>query len=612
MRDDLLFYYERELTWLRQMGAEFSERYPKVAARLQLEPSKCEDPHVERLLEGFAFLAARVHLKIDDDFPEITESLLNIVYPHYIRPVPSMSVVQFHLDPDQGELTSGFSIARESMLYSRPVGGVSCRFRTCFDTTLWPLSIEAAEWKTPERISPPINTIDSAAVLRLDLRCLGNVTFDRLELRSLRFFVSGENNLSHALYELLANNVRQIIVRDTAPGSRRPPVVLPGSALKPAGFEENEALLPYPRRSFTGYRLLQEYFTFPQKFLFFDLSGLEKLQNAGFGSRAEILFLISPFQRAERQQNLEVGVSAGTFRLGCSPVVNLFPQTSEPILLDQKRHEYLVAPDARRQQSTEAFSIDQVIGITPHASRTVYYEPLYAFGHSSESRDRAFWYATRRPCGWRTDAGTDLYISFVDVSGRPAFPREDAITLRLTCFNRDLPSRLPFGNEAGDFELEGGGPVKRIVALIKPTQVVQPQLGKGLHWRLISQLSLNYLSIVEGGGQALREILRLYNTPGSVHLDRQIQGILNVDSQPCLTQIASDEGVSFVRGRKVSLEFDEEQFAGGGVYLFASVIERFLGLYVSLNSFSVLEARTRQRKEVLKQWPPRAGARVLL
>jgi type VI secretion system protein ImpG len=612
VRDDLLFYYERELTYLRQMGAEFGEKYPKIASRLLLEPSKCEDPHVERILEAFAFLTARVHLKIDDDFPEITESLLNIVYPHYIRPIPSMSVVQFHLDPDQGELTSGFQIPRESMLYSRPVGGVSCRFRTCFDTTLWPLSIEAAEWKTPERISPPIKTTDSFAVLRLDMRCVGNVTFDRLELSSLRFYVSGESNVSHTLYELLANNVRQIIIRDTAPGSRRQPIVLPGSALRPAGFEEDEAVLPYSRRSFAGYRLLQEYFTFPQKFLFFDLSGLEKLQSAGFSNRAEFLFLVSQFQRSERQQNLEVSVSGSTFRLGCSPVVNLFPQTSEPILLDQKRHEYVVVPDARRQQSTEAFSIEKVIGITPHASRTVDYEPLYAFGHSSDSKDQAFWYATRRPCSWRSDGGSDVYVAFVDISGRPAFPEEDAITVRLTCFNRDLPSRLPFGNEAGDFELEAGGPVKRIVALTKPTAVVQPQLGKGLHWRLISQLALNYLSVVDGGAEALREILRLYNATGSVHLDRQIQGILNVDSQPCLTQIASDEGVSFVRGRKVRLEFDEEQFAGGGVYLFASVIERFLGLYVSLNSFSVLEAQTRQRKEVLKEWPPRAGARMLL
>jgi type VI secretion system protein ImpG len=612
VRDDLLFYYERELSYLRQLGAEFAEKYPKVASRLVLEPSKCEDPHVERLLEGFAFLAARVHLKIDDDLPEVTESLLNVVYPHYIRPIPSMSVVQFHIDPEQGKLTTGFRIARGAQLYSRPVAGSPCRFRTCFDTTLWPVSVQAAEWKTPDRISPPVKTYDTYAVLRLELRCFQDVSFDKLELRALRFYISGESNLSHTLYELLANSCREIVVRDPTPGVRRQPVVLPASSLRPAGFEEDEAMLPYPRRSFAGYRLLQEYFAFPQKFLFLDLHGFDRLRAAGFRDRVEFLFLISPYERSERQQALEVGVNVNTLRLGCSPVINLFSQTSEPILVDQKRHEYHVVPDARRQQSTEAFSVDEVVGVTPHSATTVVYQPFYSFHHSAETKDNAFWYATRRPAGWRADGGADVYLSFVNLSGRPAYPAEDAITVRLTCFNRDLPSRLPFGNENGDFELDGGGPIKRIIALVKPTSVVQPPLGRALQWRLISQLSLNYLSIVDGGVEALREILRLYNITGSVVLDRQIQGIARVDSHPCLTQVASEQGVSFVRGRKVELELDEEQFAGGGAYLFASVLERFLGLYVSLNSFSVLQARTRQRKEVMKEWPPRAGNRVLL
>ena len=263
MRDDLLFYYERELSYLRELGAEFAEKYPKVASRLVLEPSKCEDPHVERLLEGFAFLAARVHLKLDDELPEVSEALLNVIYPHYIRPIPSMSVVQFHIDPEQGKLTTGFTIPRGSQLYSRPVAGSPCKFRTCFETKLWPVGIHSAEWKTPERISPPIKTYDAYAVLRLELRCFQDITFDKLDLDVLRFYLSGEGNVSYSLYELLANSCREIIVRDPTPGVRRPPVVLPGSALQPAGFAEDEAMLPYPRRSFAGYRLLQEYFAFP-------------------------------------------------------------------------------------------------------------------------------------------------------------------------------------------------------------------------------------------------------------------------------------------------------------------------------------------------------------
>lgn len=613
MRDELLEYYERELTFLRQSGAEFAERYPKIASRLLLEPTKCEDPHVERLLEGFAFLAARVHLKIDDDLPEISQSLLDLVYPHYVRPIPSVSVVEFRSDPEQGKLTTGFEIPRQSLLYSRPVGGTPCKFRTCYKTTLWPLSIESAEWKTPERIHPPIRTgPETFAALRLELRCFQDITFDKLdELESLRLFINAESNLAYTLYELLGNNVRQIIVRDLTRGSNRPPVILPAGALQPAGFDDEEALLPYPKRSFTGYRLLQEYFAFPQKFLFYDLSGLDRVVRAGFGGAAEVLILFSPFERVERQQFLEATVGAETLRLGCTPVINLFEQTSEPILLNQRVHEYLVVPDARRRQSTETFSIDEVLGVKPRAASATRYAPLYSFHHDSTS-GRAFWFSTRRYCGWRSDGATDMYLAFADLSGRPALPQEDSLTLRLSCFNRDLPSRMPFGNSDGDFELEGGGPVRGAIALLKPTPVIQPPLGKSLHWRLISQLSLNYLSIVDGGVAGLREILRLYNFADLAFHERQIQGIVNVSSRPALTQITSDEGVSFVRGRRVEVEFDEDQFTGAGVYLFASLLERFLGLYVSLNSFTILAARTRQRKEVLRQWLPRTGNRVLI
>ena len=377
MRDELLEYYERELTYLRQIGAEFAARYPKVASRLLLEPTKCEDPHVERLLEGFAFLAARVHLKIADDLPEISQSMMELVYPHYVRPIPSLSIVQFHVDPEQGKLSSGFQIPRESLLYSRPVAGTPCKFRTRSDTTLWPVSIATAEWKTPERLRPPIRSgPEVMSVLRLEVRCFADVTFDKLELDTLRLFINAESSVSYPLYELMAANCRQIIVRDLTPGSKKQPLTLPPSALRPAGFDEDDALLPYPHRSFAGYRLLQEYFAFPQKFLFFDLGGFRKVAAAGFGGAVEVLILISPFERVERQQSLEVGVSEGTFRLGCTPVINLFQQTSEPILVDQTRHEYLIVPDARRKHTTETFSIDTVLGVKPNAAGTVPYQPF--------------------------------------------------------------------------------------------------------------------------------------------------------------------------------------------------------------------------------------------
>ena len=612
MQDDLLLYYERELTFLRQMGVEFAAKYPKVASRLVMEPDKCEDPHVERMLEAFAFLTARVHLKIDDEFPEITEALLSILHPHYLRPVPSMTVAEFHMDA-QAVGEGGLKLERESVVNSRPVNGVPCKFRTCYDLTFWPIEIADAEWKTPDRLQSSTKSSEAVAAVRLALKCHGDLKFAQLGLSSLRFYLNGESNLVHTLYELLCNNCSHIIIRDTSPKSRAQPVILGCDALRPVGFAEGEGLLPYARRSFAGYRLLQEYFCFPQKFFFLDLTGLERICEAGFSGQAEILFMISPFERSERRQMLELGMGAKTFRLNCAPLVNLFAQTAEPILLDHTAYEYQVVPDVSRRRATEVFEIADVISANPQSGEVVRFEPFYSYRHGvNRSKTQAFWRSSRRPSGYREDEGTDVFLSLVDLSSRPVRPNLDALTVRTVCTNRDLPARLPFGNEAGDFELEGALPVKRIVALIKPTDALRPPVGKDSMWRLVSQLSLNYLSLVENGREALQEILRLYNFTGSTYSDKQIEGLTGLDSRRHFARVISEDGVVFARGTQVEMEFDEEQFVGGGVYLFASVLEYFLGLYVSMNSFSQLRVRTRQRKEILRQWPPRAGQKILL
>ncbi len=613
MRDELLDYYERELTFLRQMGAEFAEKYPKIASRLLLEADTCEDPHVERLVEAFAFLAARVHLKVDDEFPEITESLLSIVYPHYIRPIPSMSVVEFHLDPEQGKLSTGLKIPRGSLLYSKPVDGVPCRFRTCYETTLWPLRVSEAQWTTPDRLQPSLKASNTVAALRVELKCLPEVSFDKLQLRSLRFYLSGESNIVHSLYELLLNNCSQVVVREPGRDGKSRPLALPAGCLRPVGFEDDEAMLPYPRRSFAGYRLLQEYFAFPEKFFFVELSGLEQLAAAGLRDRAELIFLISPYERSDRQQALEMGITAKTLRPDTSPIANLFEHTAEPILLDQLRHEYPVVPDVRRRHALEIFSIEDVVSVSPQRQEITRYEPFYSYRHATvREKKQTFWHAKRRPSARRNDEGTDMYMTLVDLSGQPSSPGVDTLTIRCLCTNRDLPARLPFGSEAGDFELEGMPAVRKILTLRKPTPTLRPPVGKGALWRLISQLSLNYLSLVSEGKEALQEILRLYNFTESVYSEKQVQGITSLTSRPHFARVVSEAGISFVRGTRVETEFDEEQFVGGGVYLFASVLEYFLGLYVTMNSFSQLVARTQQRKEVMREWPPRAGQLVLL
>lgn len=554
MRDELLLYYERELNYLRQLGTEFGQKYPKIAGRLILEPDKCDDPHVERLLEAFAFLAARVHLKIDDEFPEITEALLSILYPHYIRPLPSMSIVEMHLDAEQGGAAAPQRVPRGAVLNSRPVAGVPCQFRTCFDTTVLPLRVTEGEWTSPDRLSPPVKSLDAVAVIRIEFRAPQDVLLPQLGIDTLRVHISGEANVAHTLYELICANTVQILVRDPTPNSRIRPVVLRGDCARPSGFSEGESMLPYPRRSFPGYRLLQEYFTFPDKFFFFDVTGLGEALGANFKNRFELVFLISQFEQTERRQILELGVSAKTFRVNATPIVNLFAQTAEPILLDQRRYEYSVVPDVRRPQATEIFSIDEVLSINPQSNEVLRFEPFYSFRHATQKdKKQTFWLAHRRQSSRAGDEGTEVSITLVDLSARPVYPDIDTLTLRTTCTNRDLPSRLSFANETGDFEIEGGAAIKRIVALRKPTAAVRPPSGKAALWRLISHLSLNYLSLVDEGKEAFQEILKLYNFTGSAYSEKQIDGITRISSARHFARLISENGITFARGTRVEL-----------------------------------------------------------
>ncbi len=613
MADELLQYYQDELKFLRDMGSEFREKYPKIAGRLSLAETSEADPHVERFLEGSAFLAARVHHKIDDDFPEITDALFNIVYPHYIRPIPSYTIAEFHLDPNQAKMSTGLPIPRGAALYSQPVQGVPCKFRTCFETTLWPLELAAVEWRTPDKLEYPVPRTGAAAVLRMELRCTGDATFEELKLDSLRFYLHGQPELIHSLYEVLLNNCTRILVRDPARRKQKEALFLDPASLRGAGFQEDEALLPYPRRSFNGYRLLQEYFTFAQKFHFLEMTGLSKLSGQGFTKSLELIFLLSSFERMDRWQLMETGVNPRVFRMGCCPVVNLFAQSAEPILLKQTTYEYPIVPDARRHRTMDVFSVDSVVLANAGTAELVPYDPFFSFRHSDDpSRRRTFWHATRRPTQWRKEGGSDTSIAFVDLTGRPLLPDSDAITCRLTCTNRDLPNRLPFGNENGDFDLEGPGPIKKIVALMQPTPSIPPPSRKSAYWRLISHLSLNYLSLVSEGKDALQEILRLYDFTSSVSTERQIQGILAIAAAPHFARVISEHGIGFARGTLVEMELDEENFVGSGVFLFGSVLDRFLGMYTSMNSFSQLVLRTRQRKELLRRWPARSGTKVLL
>ena len=606
MRDELLTYYERELTFVRRMAAEFADKYPKIAGRLLLEPGKCEDPHVERLIESFALLAARVHLKIDDEFPEITQSLLQVLYPHYLCPVPSTSIVQFVLDPAQGKLSTGFAIDRHQTLYSKPGQDTVCRFRTCYPVTLWPIEVVSARLEPGGQ--PDTAGRVPAATITVRLRTQGDTRFGELEIDRVRFYLSGESQLTHRLYESLFGHGYHVELRD--PARAKPAVALATPAIAEVGFGRHEGLLPYSPRSFVGYRLIQEYFHFPEKFLFVDVLNLTPLRASRFDREVDLCFCLDQAPRVEQS------VEAQNFRLGCAPAVNLFEQVAEPIRLDHAHAEYRVIPDVRRQRTTEVYSVDSVTSTSPHTGASMEFQPFYSFKHSFErQKHHAFWHAARRPSERKEDPGSEVYLSLVDLDFRPSQPPTDVLTVRVTCTNRDLPGLLPFGDPDGDFAIEGAAPVQRVLCLTKPSRTLRPPLGHRAQWRLISHLSLNYLSPVEWGGErapeVLREILALYDFSDSAVIQQQIAGLTSVSSRQVMRRIRSPYGSGFARGIEATLEFDENHYVGSGVYLFASVLERFLGLYVSINSFSELIATTKQRG-VLKRWPPRSGQQTLL
>jgi type VI secretion system protein ImpG len=609
MRDDLLPYYERELKFIRQMAGEFATKYPKVAGRLLLKPDTCEDPHVERLIEAFALLCGRVHHKLDDEFPEITESFLEVLYPHYLRPIPSLGIAQFQFDGSQSTVAAT-QIPHRTAIHTRPDNGQFCSFRTCYPVNLWPIRVNAASVSIGNRFTSPGLPADAGAVIRIEMECLGGLRFAQLSIDSLRFYLNGESAAVHTLYEFLFLNTLRVSLRALPAREGAAHAVLPAASVRQVGFAEAEGILPYSDRSFPGYRLLQEYFSFPEKFLFFDLTGLDRLPKSDFGPAFEILIALQEPQQHHRLIALEQSVNARTFQLGCTPMVNLFERIAEPVRITQTKTEYRIIPDQHRQLSTEIYSVDRVASNSTYMEEPQIYQPFYSLRHGSpDETQKHFWHTRRRPSLRKNDNGSEVYISLVDLDFNADLPPVEMLTIRVTCTNRDLASRLDLTGEFGELDPEGVSLV-RARCLRKPIPTIRPPARQGLEWRLISHLTLNHLSIVEGGGEALQEILRLYDFSDDPAIRRQIAGMTGVSSRSCMSRVTSDTGVAFCRGTDVTLEFDEDQYVGTGVFLMASVLQKFLGLYSAVNSFSRVTART--RKGVLKQWPPLAGEQILL
>ena len=629
MRDELLGYYERELIFLRRMGAEFAKKYPKIAARLLLDEEKIEDPHVERIVEAFALLSGRVGLKLDDEIPEITESFLNVLYPHYLSPIPSMAVVEMAFGNPKDKLTAVQNVERGAKLTSRPVDGTPCRFRTAYDVQLMPVILESAALESPAPKDARGKFADS--YIRLSFRCYGDSNLHEFKVGDtekppefLRVYLNGDPQLIYPLYELIFNNASELEFRPKeAPislktistlmnfGAKMPdPIKLPPEYIRQVGYEEHESILPFTKRSFAGYRLLTEYFAFPYKFMFFDIYGLDQAVDSKFGSHFDILIHLKDITPPQAP------IDEGTFRLGCTPVVNLFDRTADPIYLSNQKYEYHVVPDVHRQQTTEIYSVNDVVTTDPRTNITREFSPFYSLRHAyGEQMEKTFWYAMRRASQRVNDDGTEIYMSLVDMDFNPRVPSTEVLSIRTTCTNRDLPAKLPFGGKTGDFEIEEAALLSRVHCLTKPTETIRPPQRKALQWRLISHLNLNYLSIVQsenGTPEALQEILQLYNFQDSEVTRKQILGITGIESRKVVKQIGGHIGAGFVRGLETTLTFDEDEFVGSGWFLFACVVERFLGLYSSLNSFNQVVLKTEQREAVVKEFPPRTGEQILL
>jgi type VI secretion system protein ImpG len=633
--DEFLDYYNRELIFLREMGNQFATSNPQVAGLLALEAGRCGDPHVERLMQAFAFLAARIRKKLDDEYPEITDALLSVVYPHYQRPIPSLTVVQFQGSPDPTKSVAGQRIPRATPLKaSVSIDGVRCQFQTAYPVTLWPINVVSAVL-IQDRIVLEGKPSDAVALLRVGLNCTAPGGWESLQgCASLRFFLDGHEPIPSILYECLFSRVCEVWVQGTSATGAVIRNILPRGAIRPVGFELDEALWPYPEPSFPGYRLLQEFFAFPAKFLFFDLElndpkpgGGNPIRSAGMVGPIQLMFWLDQPPRSE------VVVRPDNLRLGCTPAVNLFRKVPEPIPLNQLQTEYAIVPDVDHPAGYEVFSVDRVASSgDPFLYKAYDFEPFYAMKHASRDPARgAYWFARRQPS--LRDEGTDVVLSFTDPQFNPAAPAAETITVNVTCSNRNVPSGLPFGGEQSYLESDTEVAAGRGRILIKPTAPLYPPLGRSSQWRLISQLGLNHLSLLttEQGAEALQELLSLYDFADTATTRKMIGGILTVSHSRIAGRVvfpatASDprgagsgspnprdalKGKPLSLGLKIRLDFDENAFSGAMAFVMASVLDRFFGAYVSINAFTQLVATSKQRQGIW-QWPTRSGARTLV
>ncbi|GAB7535584.1 type VI secretion system baseplate subunit TssF [Burkholderia sp. 3C] len=625
----LLRYYNRELQHVREMGAEFARAYPKVAGRLGMEGFECADPYVERLLEGFAFLAARVQLKLDAQYPVFTQHLLEMIYPHYLAPIPSMAVVQLHPDASEDLPPAGHAVARHTVMRSLTGFGerTACEYRSAHEVTLLPLELsEARYFDTPAALAaaglvPPRHRPVRAG-LRLRLRTLAGVQANMLALDRLPVFLAGADELPGLIHEQLLANCAGYTVRIAA--STEGEWLADhhdAAALRPLGFDEHEGMLPYGDRSFSGYRLLQEYFACPERFRFVEFTGLRALLARARGTEFEIVVWLD--RSVPRLHN---AIDAGNFRLFCTPAVNLFERRADRIHLQTGKTEYHVIGDRTRPMDFEVHSVLDVQGYGDRQEPEQSFLPFYGGNARTWHGGQAAFHTLRREPrllssrqkekGARSSyVGSETFIALVDANDAPYATSLRQLGLRVLCTNRDLPLHMPVGKSYTDFTLDTDAPVASIRCVAGPTRPRAPTAIGDTAWRLISHLQLNYLSLLgedgEQGAAALREMLGLYHDEFDAAARRQIEGIKQVVARPATRRIPVPGPITYGRGLEITLTCADAAFEGGSAFLLGSVLQHFFARYVSLNSFTETALRTFERNEVAR-WPATPGKRPIL
>lgn len=619
----LLTHYNRELRHLREVGAEFAKEFPKIAARLGLEEFECADPYVERLLEGYAFLAARVQLKIDAEFPAFTQHLLDIVYPHYLAPTPSMAVAQLQPSLQEGSLIEGFTVPRSTALRSHITKGeqTACEYRTAHAVELWPLRIVEAEYLSNASAVANLGVPSRKglkAALRLRLQTTAGLKFNQLALERLPIFLRGSGELAARLYEQLLANTLAVALQ---PAEKPVPWchVNDRDSISRIGFEEDESLLPPVPRAFQGYRLLHEYFTLPERFLFVELTGLQPALRRCGGSELDVFVLLDHCNPA-----LINAVSANNFALFCTPIINLFPKRTDRVHLTAASHEYHILPDRARPMDFEVHSVQEVTGFGSEQGREVEFLPFYG-SRSSYRRDHEnAYYSLRRQKrlqsskqrrqGLRSSyIGHETYVSIVDADEAPYRSDLRQLGFNTLCTNRDLPLLMPVGIGETDFSLQIGAPVQSVRCLAGPTKP-RPALAEGdTAWRLISHLSLNYLSLcdsggADGGAAALRELLSLYADRNDAAVRKQIEGILSISSRNAVRRLDTQGPIVFGRGLEITVNFEEAAYEGSGIFMIGAVLECFFRRYASINSFTETVISSSDRGVVMR-WPVKVGRR---